>query len=191
MRAVIPGAILSFMAVAATISAMDPAAAQKQIVHYGMSFPERVSGFRRSESHDFEKSKPGLGYSVRYLRPGWTVDVFVYDLRRASIPDDPKSDAIRAQFEQAQGDIFSTQKSGRYKTVSLKELFAVANARRQERLACGAYALTRETDHFDSYLCVGGWNNKFVKFRLTAQPRDSNMTMARQFLEAWSRTLWP
>jgi hypothetical protein len=73
----------------------------------------------------------------------------------------------------------------------MKARYAIADARGRERLTCGAFTLTRDRRLHDSYLCVGGWNNKFVKFRLSAQPRDSNMATARQFLEAWSRVLWP
>ena len=43
----------------------------------------------------------------------------------------------------------------------------------------------------DSFLCLTGWHNKFVKFRLTTRPSPRSSAEARRFVEAWLKILWP
>jgi hypothetical protein len=191
MAALLRAAIRHCIAGALALAAADAALAQGQVVHHGLSFPERVAGFARGRSHDFEKTHPGLGYSVKYTGGKWFSDIYIYDMRRTSIPDDPKSAVVRAQFEQAEGDIFAQQKAGRYQNVSLRSRFAIADAKRRERMACGAFTLTRDKNTLDSYLCVTSWRNKFVKFRMSVPVQKTNDARAREFLNAWTRLLWP
>ena len=43
----------------------------------------------------------------------------------------------------------------------------------------------------DSFLCLTGWNNKFVKFRLTTRHDPRSGGEVRRFMEAWLKILWP
>src|SRR5436190_124101 len=101
-RLISTGLIASMLLVAAALAA----AAREPVTLFGLTFPETVGAFQRGDSTDFEKNSPGLGHGVRYLRSGWTVNVFIYDLRMPSIPDDPLSDVVRRQFDQAKRDVF-------------------------------------------------------------------------------------
>jgi hypothetical protein len=58
---------------------------------FGLKAPEEVGGFRLNDSTNFERSRPGEGYGLDYSQPGWKLDVFIYDLKRNAIPEDPKS----------------------------------------------------------------------------------------------------
>jgi hypothetical protein len=182
-----------FLAVAVVASIATATAGQERANHYGLSFPAEVAGFTFRETYSFEKEKPGLGHDVTYTRPGWRADIYIYDLGRTPIPDDPRSERIRAQFEQAEGDIFNAQQRGQYKTVALRARFAVADAKGQDRLICGTFRLRHPEDKkdSDSYLCVTGWNNKFVKFRMTAPIGGDTDATARRFLSAWVKMLSP
>jgi hypothetical protein len=179
--------------IAALLAALiaGAASAQSQVVYFGLPFPENVAGFARGSTHDFEKTHPGLGYSVKYTRRPWFADIYIYDMRLRTIPEDPRSDAVRSQFERAEGDIFAQQKSGRYQNVALRGRYSIADGNKRDRVTCGNFTLTRGTAKLDSYLCVAGWRNKFVKFRISAPTASGNDARARQFVEAWARTLWP
>jgi hypothetical protein len=169
----------------------DAAIAQTQVVHHGLSFPARVGGFGRGSSHEFEKTRPGLGYSVKYSRRPWYADIYIYDLGRRSIPDDPQSALVKAQFEQARGDILAAQKSGRYQNVTLVSAYAISDANGRQRFNCGKFTLTRDKSENDSYLCVTSWRNKFVKFRISVPAKNGNDRLARSFIESWVAVLWP
>jgi len=191
MRAFVRAAYLCWIAVALALPVGDAATAQTQVEYFSLSFPAQVAGFARGSSHDFVTRNPGLGYGVKYARGIVYADIYIYDLGRKSIPEDPKSAIVRAQYEQAEGDIFAQQKSGRYRNVTLRSRYAVRDGRQRERMTCGTFTLTRRGRTHDSYLCVTSLNDKFVKFRISAPLRKNNDTQARQFLDAWARLLWP
>ena len=191
MRVLVRAANLRWIAVALALLVADAATAQTQVEYLGLSFPAQVAGFARGSSHDFEKSHPGLGYGVKYARAAFYANIYIYDLSRKSISDDPKSAIVSAQYKQAEGDIFGQKKSGRYRNVALRSRYTIRDARQRERMVCGAFTLTRSDRTHDSYLCVTSWNNKFVKFRLSAPLHKNNDAQARQFLDAWARLLWP
>src|SRR5437879_5436107 len=92
-------------------------AAKSEAAFFGLTFPDRVADAQIGPTTDYEKTNPGLGYSVRYRQPGWTTDVYIYDLGRPSIPDDVESDVVKAQLRQAQGDILELQRRGVYAKV--------------------------------------------------------------------------
>ncbi len=159
---------------------------------YGLTFPDRIGDAQLGETHDFEATNPGLGYGVRYQKPGWAIDIYMYDLGRSSIPDDVSSDVIKAQLAQAKGDIFELEKRGTYRQVKLRGSYVIKDARGGARFACEDFTYVHETmGNVDSFLCLTGWNNKFIKYRLTTAHRTSSAAEAKRFMEAWVEILWP
>ena len=66
-------------------------------------------GDRRLHAQRFDQlreDQAGRGYGLDYSQSGWKLDVFIYDLKRAAIPDDAKSAIVRAEFERARADAF-------------------------------------------------------------------------------------
>ena len=165
--------------------------AQAATIYYGLTFPERVADAQIGPTHDFETKDPGLGYSVRYQKPGWGIDIYIYDLGRSSIPSDLGSDALKAQIKQAQGDIFEQQQRGTYANVKVTRSYVIKDAAGRSRFLCEAFTYARQNVDVDSYLCLTGWNDKFIKFRLTAARSSRNAAEALRFMEAWLRVLWP
>ena len=80
-----------------------PAFAIASVNVFGLKAPEEIEGFTLNDSTNFEKIKPGDGYGLDYSQSGWKLDVFIYDLKRAAIPDDAKSAIVRAEFERVAG----------------------------------------------------------------------------------------
>src|ERR1700741_1280601 len=76
------------------------ALAQATTTLLGVPVPDRVSGLPHEAPTDFETEHPGMGYGVRFPRPNWTIDIYIYDLKMKSIPDDPASAAVQAALDE-------------------------------------------------------------------------------------------
>lgn len=170
--------------------ALTAAASAEPVTIAGIVFPDRLGEFTRGAGRDYEKTNPGLGHSFAYRREPWTATVYVYDQRRASIPDDLASDVIKAEFAQAKGDILGGVRAGVWRKADLIRDFTLPE-RGKPRFACASFALVDALNvERDSVLCLTSAKGKFVKFRLTGA-RDGSGSAALKFIEAWSRVLWP
>jgi hypothetical protein len=126
-----------------------------------------------------------------YSQSGWKLDVFIYDLKRAAIPDDAKSAIVKAEFERARADAFLAQPRGLYAQVYLRRNFTIDDTSKRTRFQCAAFHLTRDgAKPQDGFLCVTSWNNKFIKLRLTTLADNNTETAARKFVAAWVPVLW-
>ena len=158
---------------------------------FGLKAPEEVGGFRLNDSTNFERARPGEGYGLDYSQPGWKLDVFIYDLRRNAIPEDPKSAIVRAEFERSREDAFLAQPRGLYAQVYLRRNFTIEDPGSRTRFQCAAFHLTRDgAKPQDGFLCVTSWNNKFIKFRMTTLADRDTEHAARQHMAAWVPVLW-
>ena len=172
-------------------AASAPAHAIASVTVFGLKAPEEVGGFTLNDSTNFERSKPGDGYGLDYSQPGWKLDVFIYDLKRAAIPEDAKSAIVRAEFERSREDAFLAQPRGIYAQVYLRRNFTIEDPSKRTRFQCAAFHLTRDgAKPQDGFLCVTSWNNKFVKLRLTTLSDKDTEASARKFVTAWIPVLW-
>jgi len=164
-------------------------AAQQPVTFFGLTFPRKIGGAQLGKSHDFEKTSPGAGYGVEYLRPGWAVHVYIYDLGLPSIPEDVQSGTVKQTFEEAKEAIL---RSPSYANVELKGAHFIADASLRPRFLCATLTFKRQDiANAVSLLCVTSWKNKFVKFRVTTQSQKGAETEAKSFVEAWAKVLWP
>ena len=158
---------------------------------FGLKAPDEIEGFTLNDSTNFEKIKPGDGYGLDYSQSGWKLDVFIYDLKRAAIPDDAKSAIVRAESERVRADAFLAQPRGIYVQVYLRRNFTIEDSAKRTRFQCAAFHLTRDgAKPQDGYLCVTSWNNNFVKLRLTTLSDTNTEAPARKFVSAWVPVLW-
>jgi hypothetical protein len=172
-------------------AATGPAFAIASVSVFGLKAPEEIEGFTLNDSTNFEKIKPGDGFGLDYSQSGWKLDVFIYDLKRAAIPEDAKSAIVRAEFERVRADAFLAQPRGLYAQVYLRRNFTIDDAAKRTRFQCAAFHLTRDgAKPQDGYLCVTSWNNKFVKLRLTTLSDANTEAEARKFVTAWIPVLW-
>ena len=185
------------LAVAAVlVSAAAPLAQERQQEKlktvYGLSIPDRVGSLVYERTIDFESKSPGLGYALRFGgKPGWMVDVYLYDLGLKTIPADAESEVIRNQLAQARGDVFELGKRGTYANVTDKGDFKVP-ATGKPRFICSSFNYLRgdrvDID-VDSYLCLSSWHSKFVKVRMTAPKGTTSRADATGFVQAWIELL--
>jgi hypothetical protein len=163
------------------------AAPKEPLTIYGLKFPDKIAGAERGEPHDFEKANPGYGHSVHYTMPGWSITVYIYDMGRTSIPDDPQSDVVKGQLAEARREVFDVRSK-----VEWKRDFPIHGESRKVRFICGAFAFANKaSESLDSFLCLTAWKNKFVKFRLTTRPSSGSEAEATRFVRAWTGVLWP
>ena len=180
-RLFLPG--LGAMAVAAAMFFCAPVTAQPASVDKNFPLPPTLTGFKKGEITDFESKKPGLGQSVNYARQGWRADIYIYDLGLKSILSGPKSNVIAKQMEQAKQDIFGIQKAGHYSEVKMKASFDITNAAGKPVFSCLSLQLVRkDMGATDSYLCLTGSANKFVKVRLSTAQAANSEEIAKRFV---------
>jgi hypothetical protein len=184
----IPAALFALVfGAAATVPAFGIASVNV----FGLKAPEEIEGFTLNDSTNFEKIRPGDGYGLDYSQSGWKLDVFIYDLKRAAIPDDAKSAIVKAEFERARADAFLAQPRGLYAQVYLRRNFTIDDTSKRTRFQCAAFHLTRDgAKPQDGYLCVASWSNKFVKLRLTTLSDNDTEAAARRYVAAWIPVLW-
>ncbi len=77
-------------------------------------FPPIIGPLSFMGGTDYEKTNPGLGYSVRYADYITKLDIYVYDLQINPIPNDVNSKVVVSAFQAAANDIFAVAKRGDY-----------------------------------------------------------------------------
>jgi hypothetical protein len=154
----------------------------------GLTFPLEVAGARIAASQDYESQHPGFGHAVRYTRQNWIIDIDLYDMRRRVIAEGPSSPPVREQLEHAAGEIIRT-----FNRTERTASYVINDARGRARLQCASFVYRRSDrpGDFTSLLCVTGWKNKFVRFRMSAPRQGSTEADAKAVLEAWIEILWP
>ena len=180
--------ILSRILRVALLTAAGPAIAEP-VAFQGLAFPDQIAGFSRGQSNNLERRHPGLGQATAYRNERWTATVYIYDLQRRDIPDDPLARPVAEQMRRARDDVQSLAASGHYQSATTKGNYRLP-AQGRPRFQCGDIVIARDGATFDSLICVTSWRGKFVKFRLTG-PQRNGTAEARRFVEAWTKILWP
>jgi hypothetical protein len=162
------------------------AAAQSPLTVHGVNLPGQIAGAQRAELRNYQN--PALGSSVEYRLLGWKIDVYIYDLGQKSIPNDALSAPVTGQLKQATDDIFNSKD---YSQVETKLKYAIRDNAARVRFLCSRFGYVTAQSRKDSYLCVTSAQNKFVKFRLTADQHAGSEAKANAFVQAWIDVLWP
>jgi hypothetical protein len=174
-------------------SVSSDARAQTPTMVLGVPVPDKVGGLSHQPLTDFESQSPGMGYGVRFLRPDWTIDVYIYDLKMKPIPDDPASAAVQAALDEAKGEIADIEKRGDYVGVTLKDTFTIADAAGHPRFVCAEYNYfhKRRAVDLDSYLCMAGARGEFFQIRMDTVKSARSGNETRAVVEAWARAWMP
>ncbi|MBY0338096.1 MAG: hypothetical protein K2X11_15885 [Acetobacteraceae bacterium] len=152
-----------------------PAAAQSAL-DAAAAFPPSIAGFERREVTDFE-NRPGgqgLGAAAEYRPrsgPG-VATVYLYDRGRSAIGEAEVAEELtRAEAEARQ--------------IAQMRQFTIGPARPVAGLPgmrCLAFELSFPQQRADSFACVGAWDGRFVKLRMTLPAAPGSETTMRQFL---------
>jgi hypothetical protein len=149
-----------------------------------------AAGFRnRSSGNGLWRAVPAAA--------DWTIDIYIYDLKIKSIPDDPASAAVQAALEEAKGEIVNTANRGDYAGLTMKGVFTIADTAGRGRFICVEYNYfhNRRAVDLDSDLCLAGARGEFFQIRMDTVKSKHPAAEARRFVEAWARAwipvLWP
>ena len=179
---------IAFAALAAALFGLAAAPGLARETFHGLAFPNEIGGARFAGARDFEREQPGLGYGVRYSRTGWAIDIFIYDRGLRSIPDDLRSPVLKTQLDAGRGDVIAA-----YINVKATGSHDIEDGNGRPRFRCLSFNFNRSDrpGNYDSFLCIAAWNNKFVKFRMTAPAHAGSDDEAKDFMRAWLPVLWP
>ena len=120
---------------------------------------------------DFEKDHPGLGVGILYRSsdPAIYADFYIYNLGIKSIPDGSNTKEIHDQWKQAEDDIYTLEKQGKY--LSVKKLYEASALLGMDRNAPTAlradFSYTSNGTKKLSYLYLLGYKKNFIKIRFT------------------------
>jgi hypothetical protein len=146
----------------------------------GYPFPAEIAGLRRGQRADYDIS--GLGFSVRYERPGETwADVYIYDLGQNLSSVDARKASVD-QRDAALRDIDQAVSSGSYQSAALIAKTEAAP------FATAHMAITQNGKTRDSYVFVTVRKGNYVKIRLTTTANDPDR-IAGRFASEYARLL--
>ena len=83
----------------------------------GLVFPDKIATLVKTSETNFEDRSPGLGISVGYNAIGSFVNIYVYNYRLKSIPEDIQSPVVKAHLKQVFNDVLEEERRGFYKGV--------------------------------------------------------------------------
>ena len=132
----------------------DPKTCQDQF----LQAPKRLEGARIAEKTDFEKDRPGLGYSVKYVWDRGWFTAFFYDMGRPKISDRD----VRHNLDQAIADV---RQVTRERGVSVQD-FNILSVQ-SDRTVVNLLAEATRTDGFSEYVAVGKRDECIFKARFT------------------------
>lgn len=159
---------------------------------YGLQLPPRLGLFeRKGEIHSYEAEAPGFGYSVAYRKRHWTMTVYVYDRGLRSIGNGAADTVVVQEFEASKHEIIRTGERGTYRSLKwIRDFYAPIDGG-DPRFICSQFELTfPKADHLsDSFLCLTGWKDKFVKFRLSGSHNATSAMEANVTAGRWMQIL--
>jgi hypothetical protein len=170
------------------IAMMAGSQADEGRTFHGLTFPEAIDGTVYRGALDNETERPGLGYTVGYSRPGLEATVHIYDRGLSVIPNDIGSKPLLDEFERAKAEVLLA-----YANAEPDRQFDIRRADGQTMwcATCTIPSRVHDADRDDSFLAVTAWNDKFVKFRVTANQTDTSELDVQRFVAAWASVLWP
>jgi len=129
-------------------------------------FPPIIGPLTFTESKDYEKTSPGLGYSVRYEDYITKLDIYVYDLLIDPIPYDVTSKVVVNAFQAAANEIFAAVKDGYYKDLKYPPSRKKINLLGKDMLI-GTFEYVQDKTARYSILMLAIHKGKFFKVRLS------------------------
>jgi hypothetical protein len=159
---------------------------------YDLQLPPHLGAFKRGgDIRNYEASSPGLGYSAAYHKPGWTMTVYFYDKGLKAIGNGITDASVTNEQASSKQDIVDAGKKGSYHDVEWIRDFHAPDAGEDSQFICSHFELKFEQGAplQDSFACLTGWKNRFVKLRLSGLHDAKSITEARMAAEGWMQIL--
>lgn len=178
---------IGILSLAAACAALVPAPALSQTADKApakpaaYTFPQKIGIAQLANVEDFEAKNPGLGQVGQYTFQGWRMSLYVYDNNRADIAETPNAQQIKAELDNAVGDINEARKRGHYTRVDEGTGFFMPPMATPPVFQCRSFIIqpapkadAQPPAPYESYMCVTTMRRKFLKLRLssTTPPGD-------------------
>jgi len=152
----------------------------------GFRFPEKVAGQRVGAKRDYEKDNPGYGWSIEYLGK-FAANVYVYDLKKRSLPDGIKSKPAQDHFAETCKEVFLLKDNVNVKVLISSETLDLGGL----SWLHASFSYTLYGDKVISRLFLTVHKGHFLKVRVTrrASAEPDQDKLVQSFVEELSRTL--
>ena len=165
------------------------ASALEEIISYGVKIPQHVSGGKLVAFEDFEKKGyPGFGSGAWYRASNWLANFYVYDLQRTNISDQVASNDIKIELENATKDVWKVNPNSPPKMLSQ---FSIKDNAKLDRFICNSFRYNHPNlGDSNSAVCLGAWNKKFLKIRLSIEFDGDIKASVSKFSNPFISSLW-
>ena len=170
-----------------------PAAATEPYRHAGtgIMFPAELGGLQRApDVTDYESDHPGLGVSIAYDGCAAVGTVYLYSAGRESVPEDPRSQVIRDEFEKALMDVRRAAAAHGQPDLTVLDIGSATWGQQPRSLTSLSATLTQVTTEHGArevtHLHLIGFRNHFIKVRIShaEEPASSSGAIQREFMSA-------
>jgi hypothetical protein len=156
----------------------------------GVTLDAAYSGFSRGEVTDYEKERPGYGYAVAYHGGDrGEATIYLYSKGQRDIPDDPTSETVLTEFNEATREILSFEQR-LSKKIELVGRYGTGTPDRGKEFLCAEFILSDDSRSRRTFVYVTGAAGNFVKIRVTLRTNDPTDRTARHFADAVASRLW-
>jgi hypothetical protein len=146
---------------------------------------------RGTDVVDYERSRPGEGFSVPYSATGGSVTLIVYDRRLPLIDEGSETSVVTHEYEAAKRSVIHGVHLGLYASAELVAETRIPESGQQFRCARYKLDLATRATLSDSVVCLAGWRNKFVKVRVTTPSAQTETIDVFATVRDLARQLWP
>lgn len=163
------------------------ARAEYHVSEAGLRFPDRLGTANLVKGTRFPQA--AMGHGVEYRGPDFAGSIYIYDGGALGIPDGITSPLVRAQFDQARGDIFTIQKQ---RGLPEPQLIGESTIRVDNFEFLGAtYRFTRSDVDTLSVVGLTGFRRHFIKLRVSvpASSGAAGITHMQEFVRDIGRIL--
>lgn len=131
------------------------------------NFPPIMGPLTLTNRTDYEKTAPGLGYSMKYMDNIAAMEVYVYDSQDKFIPDDINSPFVLNAFQEAAGDIISLGKKGTFSRLTYSDAREMTLSGKNMYMI--AFQFTQDGKENFSVLTLTVHRGKYFKVWLTIE----------------------
>ena len=158
----------------------------------GILFQSDICDIPKQGMTVFPRQKElGVGIAYQY-EDRITATFYVFNAGILKIEDGIESDAVKAYFQQAIEDVFTMQKTGEYKNVTVVKQIEMDFQIQSEKLKAlfAQFDLTAANLESGSFLLMTGFKNQFFKIRYT-YPKEHEENAKTKWQCILNSFAWP
>ena len=136
----------------------------------GLVLERKIGDLTLIKVTDFEKRQRGLGVGASYQgKDQFRGDIFIYNLGLSNIPREMSTKVMVDQLRQAQGDIYTHEKKGTYRSVKRLDESStfLGNPSLDVKALSAKFSYSLDGTERLSYLYLTSYKKHFIKIRIS------------------------